>query len=330
MIRIGILGAARIAPKAIIQPSLKRNDCRVVAVAARDAERAAAYAAEHGIRHVVASYEALIARDDIDLIYNALPPHRHADLSIAALKAGKPVLCEKPFAMNTAEAEDMVRASEETGLPLIEAFHYRFHPAFLRVLSLVHSGHLGRITTMEADFSVHIPYRPGELRHTPETGGGALMDLGCYPVHMLRAIAGNEPSVASAECHCEQPDVDLSTHARLNFADGVSASVMTSMSADVPRRVMLHVDCTGGSVTLTNPVAPHMGHSIDIRRGGETTTETAPGETTYDHQLAHVIDVLAGRAEPLTGGTDAAANMRVIDAIYRSAGLAPRGTPADA
>ena len=325
MIRIGILGAAKIAPKAIIQPSVRRNDCRVVAVAARDADRARAYAAEHGIGHVADSYEALIAREDVDLIYNALPPHRHADLSIAALKAGKPVLCEKPFAMNTGEAEDMVRAAEEAGLPLIEAFHYRFHPAFLHALGIVRSGQIGRIVSMEADFSVPIPYRPGELRHTLETGGGALMDLGCYSIHMLRTVAGNEPSVASAECRCGRPGIDLSAHARLNFADGVTASVMTSMAEDVTRRILLHVEGTDGSVTFNNPVHPYRGHRIDISHGGETRSETVPGETTYDHQLAHVMDVLAGRTQPLTGGTDAIANMRVIDTIYRAAGLAPRG-----
>jgi len=328
MIRIGILGAAKIAPKAILQPAIRRSDCQVVAVAARDGERAKAYAAQHGIPHVADSYEALLARDDIDLVYNALPPHRHADLSIAALKAGKPVLCEKPFAENTDEAEAMVAASAETGLPLMEAFHYRFHPAFLRVLGIVRSGHLGGIVAMEGDFSLTIPYRPGELRHTLEVGGGALMDLGCYPVHMLRTLAGAEPSVVSAECHCERPGVDLSTHARLNFPGDVPGSVMTSMSETVTRRVMVHVECTEGSVTYTNPVAPHLGHTIEVRRKGGTTTETVPGETTYDYQLAHVMDVLEHGATPLTGGADSVANMCLIDAIYRAAGLQPRGMAA--
>jgi len=326
MIRIGILGAAKIAPMAIIEPARRRTDCRVVAVAARDAARAAAYAAEHDIQHVAESYEALIARDNIDLIYNALPPNRHADLTIAALKAGKAVLCEKPFAMNADEAEAMQRAAEETGRPLVEAFHYRFHPAFLHALGHVRSGHVGKILSMEADFSVAIPYRPGELRHTLETGGGALMDLGCYCIHMVRTMAGAEPSVASAGCHCDRPEVDISTHARLVFPDDVTASIMTSMSETVSRRIQLHVEGTHGSLTFNNPVHPHRGHTIVIQQHGRPDrTETIPGDSTYDHQLAHMVDVIAGRAEPLTGGEDAVANMRVIDAIYRSAGLQPRG-----
>ena len=327
MIRIGILGAARIAPKAIIEPARRRTDCRVVAVAARDAARAADYAEEHGIQHVAESYEALIARNDVDLIYNALPPNRHADLTIAALKAGKAVLCEKPFAMNAEEAGAMQRAAEETGRPLVEAFHYRFHPAFIHALGHVRSGHIGKILSMEADFSVAIPYRPGELRHTLETGGGALMDLGTYCIHMVRTMAGAEPSVASAECHCDRPEVDISTHARLVFPGDVTASIMTSMSESVTRRIELHVEGTKGSLTFRNPIHPHRGHEILLQQHGQPDkTETIQGETTYDHQLAHVVDVLAGRAEPLTGGEDAVANMRVIDAIYRSAGLSPRGS----
>ena len=324
MIRIGILGAAKIAPKAILEPARKRTDCRVVAVAARDPERATAFAAEHGIQHVADSYDALIARDDIDLIYNALPPHRHADLCIAALKTGKAVLCEKPFAMNADEAGDMAEAARQADRPLIEAFHYRFHPAFERVLSIIRSGHIGDIVSMESDFSVSIPYRPGELRHTLETGGGALMDLGCYSIHMLRTVTGLEPSVASAQCHCDRPGVDISTHARLNFGGDVSGAVMTSMSEAVTRRIQLHVEGSQGSLTFNNPVHPHRGHEIIVQRHGQTTTETVPGNITYEHQLAHVIDVLAGRAQPLTGGTDAVANMQVIDAIYRAAGLSPR------
>ena len=326
MIRIGILGASKIAPKAMIEPARRRTDCRVVAIAARDAERAAAYAEEHEIQHVAESYAALVARNDIDLIYNALPPNRHTDLTIAALRAGKAVLCEKPFAMNADEADVMQRAAEETGRPLVEAFHYRFHPAFIHALGHVRSGHVGKILSMEADFSVAIPYRPGELRHTLETGGGALMDLGCYCIHMVRTMAGAEPSVASAQCHCDRPGVDISTHARLVFPGDVTASIMTSMSETVTRRIQLHVEGTKGSLTFNNPIHPHRGHTIILQRHGQPDrTETIPGESTYEYQLAHMVDVIAGRAEPLTGGEDAVANMRLIDAIYRSAGLQPRG-----
>ncbi|MEZ5998636.1 MAG: Gfo/Idh/MocA family oxidoreductase [Hyphomonas sp.] len=326
MIRIGILGAAKIAPKGIIGPASRRADCTVTAVAASDPARAAAYATTHGIPHVSDSYDALIAREDVDLVYNALPPHRHADLSIAALKAGKAVLCEKPFAMNAPEAQRMVTAAHDTGRPLIEAFHYRFHPAFLRVFDLVRSGEFGEIRTLEAEFTVPIPYRDGELRHTLEVGGGALMDLGCYPLHQLRTITGEEPVIASASCQCERPGVDMTTHARLDFPGGASGEITTSMSGTRRRRIELNIRCANGTVKFVNPVQPYPEHEIEIHSGGRTHRETVPGETTYDHQLAHVVDVLEGRAHPLTGGADAVANMTAIDAIYRAAGLNPRGT----
>ncbi|HPE47712.1 MAG TPA: Gfo/Idh/MocA family oxidoreductase [Hyphomonas sp.] len=326
MIRIGILGAAKIAPAAIIEPASRRDDCTIQAVAASDPGKARAYARQHGIPEVADSYDALLQRDDVDLIYNALPPHRHADLSIAALKAGKPVLCEKPFAMNAGQAQEMVTAARAANLPLFEAFHYRFHPAFLRVLEVIRSGELGPVRTLEGEFTVAIPYREGELRHTLEVGGGALMDLGCYPVHQLRTVTGEEPVVVSAECLCEHEGVDLTTHARLDFPSGASGAITTSMSTEVPRRIILIVRCANGTLTYVNPVQPHLGHEIRIQHDGRTVKESLPGGTTYDYQLAHVVDVLAGKAKRLTGGADAVANMVVIDAIYRAGGLRPRGT----
>lgn len=326
MIRIGILGAARIAPKAVIRPAGLREDCTVTAVAARDRAKAESYAAEHGIPNVETDYEALVARADVDLVYNALPNNRHADLSIAALEAGKAVLCEKPMAMNAAEATKMVDAAHRTGGLLVEAFHYRFHPAFRRVEDIVTGGTLGALRTITADFTAEIPYREGELRHTLALGGGALMDLGCYPLHMARTLAGAEPDVLSASCAGDRPGVDLTTSARLAFPGGTSADITTSMAPGVTFNVYLKAVCENGSVSLTNPVHPHRGHVIEIHKDGRTTTETAGDLTTYAYQLAHVLDVMAGRATPLTGGADAIGNMAAIDAIYTAAGYAPRGT----
>lgn len=198
MIRIGVLGAAKIAPKAIIDPAAKRGDCTVSAVACRDGARGAEFAQACGVASVETDYEALVLREDVDLVYNALPPNRHADLTIAALKAGKAVLCEKPFAMNAAEARAMVAAGRETGRALVEAFHYRFHPAFRHALALLRDGAIGAVQRIDASFSIAIPYKEGELRHTLALGGGSLMDLGCYPLHWARTIAGGEPRIASA------------------------------------------------------------------------------------------------------------------------------------
>lgn len=325
MIRIGILGAAKIAPKALLPQVKKRDDCRVTVIAARESGRAALFAGKHGIPEVVESYEALITRPDIDLIYNALPPHRHADLSIAALEAGKHVLCEKPFAMNAQEARRMTAAAERAGKHLIEAFHYRFHPMFLDILEKVRSGAIGRLCAMKADFSVRIPYAPEELRHRPDLGGGALMDLGCYPLHWLRTLAGSEPRLVSVRMEEGTPGIDLLTEAELEFPGGVPARLRTSMKPDQKFKALLAIKGSEGILRATNPIHPSFGNSISIQRGGEVTRYSVAGETTYDYQLAHVLDVIVGRAAPLTGGADAVANMATIDAIYAAGGLKARG-----
>lgn len=325
MIKIGLLGAAKIAPPAIIEPAALRDDCTIISVATRDNARAVAFAETHSIPETDDSYEALIARSDIDLIYNALPPHRHADLSIAALKAGKAVLCEKPFAMNAAEAARMVAVAAETGGTLIEAYHYRFHPAFIRALEIVRSGVLGELTEVTAKFNVEIPYKEGELRHTLSIGGGSLMDLGCYPLHWARTLIGQEPAVASAEAVCEQDNVDLSMSAVLAFPGGARGDISCSMAPGVETAAYFDLKGREGNLMMINPLAPHMGHQIKRTRNGETTTETVDANTTYDHQLAHVMDVIQSGASPLTGGADAVASMTAIDAIYTAAGLRPRG-----
>lgn len=325
MLRIGLLGAAKIAPPAIIGPASDRTDVEITALACRDETRGRVYADEHGIASVETDYEALARRSDVDLIYNALPPVRHADLTIAALEAGKPVLCEKPFAMNSAEAKTMAEAATRTGLPLIEAFHYRFHPAFARLLEFVHSGAIGKITSMDAAFDVAIPYREGELRHTASLGGGALMDLGCYPLHWVRTVAGAEPEISAATARQDRPGIDTVMSAELQFPGGVPATISCSMADDA--KFSAHLTLTGeaGTTSMQNPLAPHHGHMISVTRDGETETTKVDGQTTYHHQLDHVVDVLEGEAQPLTGGEDAVANMTAIDAIYTAAGMAPRG-----
>lgn len=326
MIRIGILGAARIAPKSLIPQAKRRDDCVITCVAARNPEKAETFAREYGIPHVVENYEALIRRDDVDLVYNALPPSRHAGLSIAALEAGKHVLCEKPFAMNAAEARRMADAAVRTGRHLIEGFHYRFHPMFQDILDKLQSGAIGRLCAMKAEFSVAIPYSPDELRHRPDLGGGALMDLGCYPAHWLRTVAGTEPRVVSARIKEGVPGVDLITEARLEFPGGVPARLRTSMKPGQAFKALLAIKGSEGVLTAINPIHPLRGHSISIQRSGKTRRYTVDGETTFDYQLAHVVDVLSGRATPLTGGEDAVANMALIDAIYEAGGLKPRGS----
>src|SRR6185437_294342 len=230
MYRIGLLGASKIARGAVIAAAKDNPDFEVVAVAARDPARARAYADEHGIPEVAASYAELVRRPDIDVVYNALPPAGHAEWTIAALEAGKAVLCEKPFAMNAGEAKAMTDAAARTGGLLIEAFHYRFHNVIRRAEALLKGGALGRLTRASAEFKGTIPRSPEELRWRRDLGGGGLMDLGCYPTHALRTLIGAEPRVVSAEATFED-GVDVDLAARLAFPDGVEASLACAMVA---------------------------------------------------------------------------------------------------
>src|ERR1044072_5575345 len=165
MIRIGILGAARIAPRGIVTPANELLGTEVVAVAARDLSRARDFAAEHSIPMAFGSYAELVARYDVALVYVPLPPAAHLEWCTAALANGKHVLVEKPFANNAEDAAQMVAAARAADRHLIEAFHYLFHPLFLRALEALRSGAIGRILHIDAEFNVTLPDKPGELRY---------------------------------------------------------------------------------------------------------------------------------------------------------------------
>lgn len=327
MIRIGILGAARIAPRGIVTPANETLGAEVVAVAARDLERARKFAAQHSIPMAFGSYAELVVRDDIDLVYCALPPSAHLEWCSAALENGKHVLVEKPFASNARDAEQMVAAARKAGRHLIEGFHYRFHPLFERALAHVRAGAIGRVRHIDAVFNANLPDTPGELRYIEALGGGALMDLGCYCLHWIRSVAGDEPEITSARARCGTPGVDLDIEAEMAFTSGPTATLRCSMQPQdktLYRRLRVRGDL--GVLEIENPVTPHSGATLSIEAPNAPMPQiVSGGDTTFHYQLRHVLEVIEGRAAPLTGGDDAIGNMRAIDAIYRAAGLHPRG-----
>jgi predicted dehydrogenase len=317
MLKIGLLGASKIAPRAVIESARARSDVEIVAVGARDPARARAYAVEHGIPHVSESYAALVECDDIDLVYIALPPAAHLEWTRKAVGAGKAVLCEKPFAMDGGQARAMVGAAEAARRPLIEAYHYRFHTVMRRAETLLAEGAIGRVVSAKAYFSVPIAKTPGELRWIRDQGGGGLTDLGCYPLHAVRTLLKAEPTVVSATGEFED-GVDVSIDASLDFG-GVPAELSCSMR---PERFGARLTLAGerGQLQIVNFVAPQMGGRFTVTRDSETEELTMAGPTTYAAQLEHVVAVMDGRAKPLTGGADAIAQMDAIDAIYAAAG----------
>lgn len=327
MIRIGLLGAARISNKAIFQPLKELDGFVLQAVAASDKRRAAEYAQEHGISNVADSYQALIEREDIDLIYNALPPSAHCEWTIKALQHGKHVLCEKPFAMDAEQAQQMVDAARQRERLLIEAYHYRFHPLFAEVQQILTSGQLGAIQRIRANFSVRVPYSENSLRHIAELGGGAVMDLGCYPLHWVRTLMGEEPEVVSAQCITGQPQIDVTTQALLRFSNGCEAHVGTSMAEHLSKAHEAYIMLEGeeASMEVFGLIAPHLENRIILHRDGAQRTYSVAGKSTYYYQLQHVKDCLLHQVQPITGGDDAVCTMRLIDKVYEKAGLRSRG-----
>lgn len=327
MIRIGLLGAARITDKAIFQPLQQVEGFVLQAVAASNVDRATAYAKQHHILHVAESYQALLERDDIDLIYNALPPAAHYDWTIKALQHGKHVLCEKPFAMDAAEAQRMVDVATEQQRVLLEAFHYRFHPLFAEVQRLVASGVLGTLKRIRANFSVRVPYSADSLRHIAALGGGAVMDLGCYPLHWVRTLMAEEPEVLKASCIEGEPQIDQTMQTVLRFSNGCEAYVGCSMAEHLSKvhEAYLMLEGEQGSVEVFGLIAPHLGNRIILNTGVEQQTYSVAGEPTYYYQLQHVRDCLLQQATPLTGGEDAVKTMQLIDQVYTKAGLKRRG-----
>jgi predicted dehydrogenase len=317
--KIGLLGAAGIAGAAVLLPVRRRDDVVVEAVASLSASQA--YASEHGIPRAYSAYEELLADPSIDLVYNALPPSLHASWTIAALEAGKDVLCEKPFTMNAASARQVIAAASSTGRRVIEAFHDHYHPLSEWIRSTVASGSLGQILRASAVFNGSNPYIEGTLRHEPSLGGGALMDLGCYPVHWLRSLFPGSPTVTSAAADLNPSGADITMKASLTFPGEVSATVECSMVEGVTLQSSLVLTGSSGTLTVDNIVFPSAGHSIRLERDGVPYVTTVAGRTTYDHQLEAVLDALRTGSPLPTEGQDSIDNMATIDAIYEAAGF---------
>ena len=328
-VRIGILGAARIAPAAVIKPARNVDEADVVAVAARDRTRAEAFAAKHGIPRVLDTYRDVVEDPDVDAIYIPLPNGLHAEWTLAALDAGKHVLCEKPFTANAAEAEQVKAAADERPeLVVREAFHYRYHPVAQRMRDIVESGELGTLRHVEASLCFPLP-RFGDIRYDFSLAGGALMDAGCYPVHMVRLLGGEEPTVTGATAKLRTPEVDRAMVADLVFPGGHTGRVVCSMWSSTLLRISARAVGDRGEMHVFNPVGPHVVHRITVEADGVRRSERiARQPSTYEHQLRAFCTAVLEGGPNLTPPDDALANMRVIDAIYLAAGLPLRGTPA--
>jgi predicted dehydrogenase len=317
-LRIGILGAARVATYAMIDAARDVDGVLVQAVAARDPERAKAYAAQHRIPKVYDDYAALIAADDVDAIYNALPPHLHAQWSIAAVEAGKPVLCEKPFALSAADVEAMLEAETRTGVLIMEAQHSHYHPLSTRMRDVVRSGVLGKILSFSGSFSGPLNLTYDDHRNIGAIGGGALWDLGVYPAYWIRSAFGEEPTVLSATHRLNDRGADMETTAQLQLPSGATGVLTCNMEAEA-MEVWLNVEGEKGRLEVTNPLSPQRQCHFALTLNGQTSEETFTTRATYAFQLDAFRDAAVDGASVATRGEDSLATIRLLSEIKAKA-----------
>jgi predicted dehydrogenase len=325
-LRIGILGAARIADEGIVDPARTLGH-ELVAVAARDRARAEAFAAERGIAKVHGTYADVIADPDVDLVYNALVNSLHAEWNIAALHAGKHVLSEKPLTSNAGQARAVHTAAQASSGRIAEGFHYLHHPVNVRLRELVTSGALGDIRRV--DLVLTTPAPPAtDPRWSRELAGGSTMDLGCYVLDAARHLGlwiQAAPEVVAVDATLWSPEVDASMRVELAYPGGATGHCTWSMDA-TERTMTWTVTGTEGEAASPAFAVPHMDNRLVVTRNGRTSEEVLGDQTSYTYQLARLADDLHS-GQPFVAGLDGSvANAELIDECYRRARLSPRGT----
>ena len=325
-LRIEVLGAARIAERAIAVPA-RETGSRLVAIAARDPARAEDFARTHGVERVLPSYADVVADPEVDVVYNPLPNAWHGPWNLAAVAAGRHVLSEKPFASNAEEAADVRDAAQRAGVTVMEGFHHLYHPVMRRLLDLVDAGDLGDVVHVEATIAM-LPPDGGDPRWSFELAGGALMDLGCYGLHALRSLApwtGGEPvpDAARAGERAGAPGVDEWLDADLHFPSGATATVRCSM-VHPDRDFSLRIVGTRGEATAPAFVEPNRDDRVLVRTPAGERTEHLGTRTSYTYQLEVFIAAVRSGTPVPTGPDDAVATMTLVDRCYGLAGLPPR------
>ena len=324
-LRWGVLSTADIALTKWIPGVRTADRCELVAIASRDGERARRVAEALGIARAHGSYEDLLADPDVDAVYIPLPNHLHATWTIEAARAGKHVLCEKPLALTSGDAQRMVDACRDAGVTFMEAFMYRLHPSWVAVRELVGSGRIGRLMAVKSWFS-YFNDDPANIRNIRAAGGGALMDIGCYSIDLSRMLFGGEPVRVEGSIRRDPASgVDVVTSALLEFAGGGVAAFTCSTRAEPDQRVDIYG--TEGRISIGIPfnIPPDRPTHVYVTHGGEppvaphTQTLTFATADPYGVEAqAFAAAVLDGRPVP-TPPEEGVANMRVLEWITAAA-----------
>jgi predicted dehydrogenase len=325
-LRVGVLGAARISELSIVGPAAATGT-RLVAVAARDRDRAETFAETHGIQRVHESYADVIADPEVEAIYNPLANSLHAPWNKAAILAGKHVLTEKPFASNTTEAAQVRDLARGRSLVLFEGFHYLYHPLMKRLMSVLAGGELGTLRRVESTMFMSAP-SADDPRWSLALAGGALMDLGCYALHAQRVLgdfAGGEPHLAGATgtARAGAPGVDERADVHLEFPSGATGLARCSMASE-NWDMSLRVIGSAGEAFIPDFLYQKYDDRLIIESGSGRRTEHCGNASSYTYQLQAFIDAVRDGAPYRTDADDAVATMSLIDSCYRAIGLEPR------
>ncbi len=328
MLRVGILGAGGIAERAMVEPSRTVDGVEVIAIGARDSDRAAEFANRLNLP-ISGSYEEILSNPNIDLIYLALPPIVHAELSVRALKAGKHVLCEKPLSANGEGAKTIAEAALSSGQRAFVGFHYRMHEFTKSLISTIQSGILGQLKSIEFDYSIpHFVVQPGNIRLNGDLAGGSFMDVGCYAIDLIRGAWG-EPAVKLATAVLYEGDsrIDTQIDAELELDGGIPIKVRSSFIGDDKGAMSLHVVGADAILEATSVIVPQWGATLKVTNlAGQVLREekAQEGENSYVRQLEHLVKVLNSGEPSILDAAQAVGTMQIVDQIYIAAGLQPR------
>jgi D-xylose 1-dehydrogenase (NADP+, D-xylono-1,5-lactone-forming) len=311
----GLLSTAHIN-RALIPAIRASQRNRLVAVASRSGEKAEAYAQQWGIGRALGSYEALLADPDIDVVYNSLPNHLHAEWSIRALRAGKHVLCEKPLALTLAEVDAMADAARESARVLAEAFMYRHHPQTLKVQEMVQSGQLGTLRHIHGAFTYTLT-REGDIRLEKEMGGGSIWDVGCYPISYARMLAGSEPAEVFGWQTTDDDGTEMTFVGQLRFPGPAYAQFESSFIW--PYQSHMTVIGSDAILEVPKPFKPRPRETMSLRRGDEVETIEVEAGELYQGEVEDMADaILLGKA-PRISLADSKGTVATILALIESA-----------
>jgi predicted dehydrogenase len=326
-VRWGVVGPGRIADK-VVRDLPHVPGAVLTAVASRSEERAAAFAAEHGAERAHGSYRAIVDDPDVDVLYVATPHPQHRAVTLAAVRAGKAVLVEKAFTVTPAATREIVDLARERGVFVMEAMWTRFQPAIVRLRELLADGAIGEVQSVQADLGAQHSTDPADRFYNPELGGGALFDVGVYPISFAQMVLGT-PETVAAHGALSDTGVDVEEAVLLGYPGGRSASLLASLRCATPGGA--RVVGTGGWIDVP-PRFHHPRSLVLVRHGHEPETISAPPlGTGYAHELIEVTDaVAAGRTEsaamPLA---DTVAVQDVMAEVAARIGLEPQEGPAE-